>query len=142
MPALQYRLQLSTTQRAQMIDLTQLVRRWVRESGVRDGLLTVMSPHTTARITVNENEEELQHDMLRFLDRIAPNDDHYGHNQAPVDDRLNAHAHLVGLFINASESIPIADGEVLIGNWQSIFFIELDGPRERREVLLHLLHTE
>ncbi|HEX4935003.1 MAG TPA: secondary thiamine-phosphate synthase enzyme YjbQ, partial [Gemmatimonadaceae bacterium] len=115
---------------------------WVRASGVRHGLLTVMSPHTTARITINEREGELQRDMVRFLEWIAPADGDYGHNRAPVDDRLNAHAHLVGLFLNASESIPVADGDLLLGGWQSLFFVELDGPREARDVVLHLMGAE
>jgi secondary thiamine-phosphate synthase enzyme len=142
MPPLHYRLELATTRPIEIIDLTETVRDWVRASGVRDGLLTIMSPHTTARITVNEREAELQLDMVRFLERLAPRDATYGHNLAPVDDRLNAHSHLVGLFMNASESIPVADGDLVIGGWQSIFFVELDGPRDRREVLLHLMRGE
>lgn len=142
MPPLHHRLALATTHPIEIVDLTDKVRHWVRESGVRDGLLTVMSPHTTARITLNEREAELQRDMVRFLERLAPSDAEYGHNKAPVDDRLNAHSHLLGLFMNASESIPVADGELVIGGWQSLFFIELDGPRDRREVHLHLMRAE
>lgn len=142
MPPLHHRLALATSQPIEIVDLTDKVRHWVRESGVRDGLLTVMSPHTTARITLNEREAELQRDMVRFLERLAPSDAEYGHNKAPVDDRLNAHSHLLGLFMNASESIPVADGELVIGGWQSLFFIELDGPRDRREVHLHLMRGE
>lgn len=142
MPPLHHRLALVTTHPIEIVDLTDKVRHWVRESGIRDGLLTVMSPHTTARITLNEREAELQRDMVRFLEWLAPSDADYGHNKAPVDDRLNAHSHLLGLFMNASESIPVADGELVIGGWQSLFFIELDGPRERREVHLHLMRAE
>lgn len=142
MPPLHHRLALATTQPIEIVDLTDKVRHWVRESGIRDGLLTVMSPHTTARITLNEREAELQRDMVRFLERLAPSDAEYGHNTAPVDDRLNAHSHLLGLFMNASESIPVADGELVLGGWQSLFFIELDGPRDRREVHLHLMRGE
>lgn len=142
MPPLHHRLALTTRHPIEIVDLTDKVRHWVRESGVRDGLLTVMSPHTTARITLNEREAELQRDMVRFLERLAPSDAEYGHNKAPVDDRLNAHSHLLGLFMNASESIPVADGELVIGGWQSLFFIELDGPRDRREVHLHLMRAE
>ncbi|MEO7964973.1 MAG: secondary thiamine-phosphate synthase enzyme YjbQ [Gemmatimonadaceae bacterium] len=141
MPPHRHTLQLTTTQSLEIIDLTERVRHWVRESGIRDGLLTVLSPHTTARITLNEHESELHRDMLEFLRGIAPQEAAYGHNRAPVDDRLNAHAHLLGLFVNASESIPVADGELLLGSWQSLFFVELDGPRERREVLLHLMEA-
>lgn len=142
MPPLRHRLVLPTTRPIELLDITETVRAWVRESDVTHGLLTVMSPHTTARITINERERELQQDMIRWLDQLAPATAPYGHNQAPVDDRLNAHAHLLGLFMNASETIPVTDGELELGGWQSLFFVELDGPREHREVLLHLLRTE
>ncbi len=139
MPALRHTLSLSTTRPIEIVDLTPQVRAWVRASGVPDGMLTVMSPHTTARITLNERERALQADMVRFLEQFAPAEAAYGHNAAPVDDRLNAHAHLLGLFINASESIPVVDGDLVIGAWQSLFFVELDGPRAERQVMLHLM---
>lgn len=139
MPLLHHTLTLTTAHPIELLDLTAPVRAWVRASGVRDGLLTILSPHTTARITINERETELQRDMVRFLERLAPASADYGHNRAPVDDRLNAHAHLLGLFLNASESVPVTDGDLVLGGWQSIFLVELDGPRERREVTLHLL---
>lgn len=136
---LTHRLAVSTTQPIELLDLTEPVRAWVRGTGVREGLLTVRSPHTTARITINEREAELQRDMVRWLEALAPASAEYGHNRAPVDDRLNAHAHLLGLFLNASESIPVTDGDLELGGWQALFFVELDGPRPRRDVTLHLL---
>jgi secondary thiamine-phosphate synthase enzyme len=139
MAILREQLLLGTTAPIEFIDLTDTVRAWVRAAGIRDGLLTVTSPHTTARITRNEREAELQRDMVRFLERLAPAGGDYGHNRAPVDDRLNAHAHLLGLFMPAGETIPVADGELVLGGWQALFFVELDGPRERREVHLQLL---
>ncbi|MBI4692769.1 MAG: YjbQ family protein [Gammaproteobacteria bacterium] len=142
MPARRHRLTLATTQPIEIVDITDEVRAWVRSSGVREGLLTVMSPHTTARVTLNEREAELQKDMRRFLERIAPAGADYGHDRAPVDDRPNAHSHLLGLFMTATETIPVSDGALGIGGWQSLFFIELDGPRPKREVLLHLLTLE
>ncbi len=80
----------------------------------------------------------LQRDMLDFLHRLVPADSDYRHNRDPVDGRLNAHSHLLGLFMNASETIPVADGRLLLGGWQSIFFIELDGPREERRLLMQI----
>ena len=139
MTILRRQLTLATSQSIEFIDLTDAVRAWVRATGIRDGLLTVTSPHTTARIARNEREAELQQDMTRFLETIAPPDGSYGHNRAPVDDRLNAHAHLLGLFMPASESIPVADGELVLGSWQALFFVELDGPRAAREVHLQLM---
>lgn len=139
MPLLHHSIALATSQPLELLDVTDAVRGWVRGSGVREGILTISSPHTTARITINEREPELQSDMVRFLEQLAPAAAAYGHNRAPVDDRLNAHAHLLGLFLNASESMAVVDGDLALGGWQSIFLVELDGPRERRDVRLHLL---
>lgn len=139
---LTHRLTVATTQPIEILDITEPVRAWVQSTGVTHGLLTVMSPHTTARITVNERETELQRDMIRWLEALAPATADYGHNRAPVDDRLNAHSHLLGLFMNASESIPLTDGALDLGGWQALFFVELDGPRPQREVKLHLLAVE
>ena len=132
-------IQLATTAPIQLIDITAQVREQVHASGVRHGLVTLISKHTTARVNLNEREERLQQDMVTFLKRLVPRDGDYGHNIAPVDDRDNAHAHLLGLFANASEGIPVADGELLLGEWQSIFFVELDGPRAKRQVTVQLL---
>ena len=139
MKILRHQIQLATTDPIQVIDITQEVRDWVSGSGIRDGLLTLISLHTTARVNLNEREAQLQRDMVTFLKRLVPRDGDYLHNLAPVDDRDNAHSHLLGLFMNASETVPVAGGELVMGGWQSIFFIELDGPRERREVRLQLL---
>lgn len=139
MKILRSRIELGTDAPIQILDITGQIRDWVAASGVTDGLLTVISPHTTARVNVNEREPQLQRDMLAFLKRLAPRDGDYLHNLAPVDDRDNAHSHLIGLLMNSSESIAVAGGELLLGGWQSIFFIELDGPRERRAIELQLL---
>ena len=139
MPAHRHTLTLATTSPIQFIDVSEAVRAWVRTTGVRDGLLTITSPHTTARITRNERETELQGDMVRFLERLAPADAPYRHNLDTVDGRANAHSHLLGLFMPASESIAVVDGELAMGAWQSLFLVELDGPRDAREVQLQLI---
>jgi secondary thiamine-phosphate synthase enzyme len=132
-------IELVTTAPIQLIDITARVRERVQVNGLRHGLVTLISNHTTARVNLNEHEERLQQDMVTFLKRLVPRDGDYGHNIAPVDDRDNAHAHLLGLFANASESIPVMDGELLLGEWQAVFFLELDGPRPRRQVTVQLL---
>jgi secondary thiamine-phosphate synthase enzyme len=135
-------IELATAASIEIIDVTERVRGWVAATGLRQGLVTVSSLHTTARINVNERETELQRDMIAFLKRLVPRDGDYRHNLAPVDDRDNAHSHLIGLFMNSSESIAIADGKLVLGGWQSIFFVELDGPRERRTVELQALGSD
>jgi secondary thiamine-phosphate synthase enzyme len=77
--------------------------------------------------------------MVTFLERLAPRDGDYLHNLDTVDDRPNAHAHLLGLFANTTECLMVRDGELQLGAWQSVFFIELDGPRPRRQVLVQAL---
>jgi secondary thiamine-phosphate synthase enzyme len=139
MQILRHALRVSSTAPIEVIDITPQVRDWVRASGIRNGQLTVTSPHTTARITINEREPELQRDMVAFLAAQAPRDATYRHNARTVDGRANAHAHLLGLFVNASESVIVADGAPALGTWQAIFFVELDGPREQREIQLQLL---
>lgn len=132
-------LRLRTSDPIQVIDITPQVRALVEESGVGDGLLTVISSHTTAFVNLNESEARLGEDMVEFLSRFAPKGAGYRHDVQPVDDRPNAHAHLAGLFMNASASIPIRAGRLLLGGWQSILFVELDGPREAREVQVQIL---
>lgn len=142
MKILTHTIELATVEPIQIIDVTAPVRDWVAASGIRDGLVTVMSRHTTARINVNEQEPRLQKDMATFLKRLVPRDGDWLHNLAALDGRDNAHSHLLGLFMNASEAIPVAAGDLVLGGWQSVFFVELDGPRERRSVALHLIGIE
>jgi len=137
MKILQRRIVQATTQPIELINITPRVLALVQGTGIRAGLLTLISPHTTARININEHEDLLQRDMIAFLKDLAPPQRGYGHDRDPIDGRPNAHAHLLGLVMNASETIPIIDGRLALGAWQSIFLCELDGPRPEREVLLH-----
>jgi secondary thiamine-phosphate synthase enzyme len=130
---------LATTEPIQMIDVTEMIGDWVASAGIANGLLTILCTHTTARVNINEREAQLQKDMIAYLKRLVPRDGDWLHNLAPVDDRDNAHAHLLGLFMNSSESLPVAGGKPMLGGWQSIFFIELDGPRDRRVLQLHFI---
>lgn len=133
---------LTTRQPIEILDITETLRDRCEKSQIRSGVVTLISRHTTAYVNLNEREFHLQQDMLAFLKRFVPRDGDYSHNIAPVDDRENAHAHLLGLFMNASESIPIVDGKVMLGQWQSVFFIELDGPRPSRVLTLQFLGEE
>jgi secondary thiamine-phosphate synthase enzyme len=139
MKIFRHRIDLVTTAPIEIIDITAQIREIVAGSGVQNGLVTVSCLHTTARINVNEREEKLERDMLTFLKRLVPRDGDYLHNLAPIDGRDNAHAHLIGLFMNSSETIPLAESELVLGEWQSIFFIELDGPRPKRGIELQIM---
>lgn len=141
MPIRYHTLTLSSNAPIEFVDLTSRIRGWVGEQGVQDGLLTVSSPHTTGRVTINELDPALQRDMVAYLEQMAPKDHDYGHNRATVDGRDNAHAHILGLFMPASENIAVRGGELSLGTWQALFFVELDGPRAQREVHLQLMHA-
>ncbi|UZJ38237.1 secondary thiamine-phosphate synthase enzyme YjbQ [Prosthecochloris sp. SCSIO W1103] len=127
-----------TVEAIQIIDITDEVREFVASCGLKKGQLTLVSQHTTAFININEQETQLLEDMVIFLKRLVPKDGEYLHNIAPIDGRDNAHSHLMGLFMNSSETIPFESGKLLLGKWQSIFLVELDGPRPRRSVLMHI----
>ncbi|MFD2182773.1 secondary thiamine-phosphate synthase enzyme YjbQ [Rhodoplanes azumiensis] len=142
MRIVKHRITVATTAPIEIIDLTPQVRDWLAGTGVVDGLLTVTTLHTTARLNINEREERLQRDMVTFLKRLVPRDGDYLHNLDTVDGRDNAHSHLLGLFMSSTESIPVADGKPVLGDWQAIFFVELDGPRERRAIELQAMGAE
>jgi secondary thiamine-phosphate synthase enzyme len=132
------RLPLHSDEPTQFVDITDQVSSAVRESGIRNGVVVVYAQHTTAGITINEAEPLLLGDMCRLLDRFASRDDDYQHDDLTIrtvnlepNERKNGHAHCQRLFIGASESVPVVDGDVQLGKWQRIFFVELDGPRPR-----------
>lgn len=122
----------------QIIDVTDDVRKIVASCGLEKGQITLVSQHTTAFVNINEQEPGLLEDMITFLKRLVPKDGNYLHNIAPIDGRDNAHSHLMGLFMNSSETVPFESGKLLLGRWQSIFLVELDGPRPKREILVHI----
>jgi secondary thiamine-phosphate synthase enzyme len=127
-----------TTRPIEIVDISAEVSEAVSSSGLDSGQVIVISQHTTAYININEKENRLLEDMETFLKRFAPRDGNYLHNLNPVDGRDNAHSHLLGLLMNTSETIPFARGKLLVGEWQSLFFIELDGPRKQRNILLQI----
>ena len=120
-------------------DITPQVKSAVQRSKVRDGIAVVFTRHTTCCIKINEHEEKLVQDFYNFLEKRVPQFEKYGHDIDPVDGRKNAHSHLKSLILNTSETIPLQKGELLLGTWQRIFFVELDGPREKRTVIVQVL---
>jgi secondary thiamine-phosphate synthase enzyme len=121
----------------QFIDLTRDIAAIVTRSGVRDGWVNVQTRHTTTALIVNENEPLLLDDLRQLLDRMAPREAEYQHNDfsrridIPPDEPANGHSHCKSLFLPATVCLNIADGRLQIGQWQSLFFIELDDSRER-----------
>lgn len=128
-------LTISSSQRRELIDITDQVLSFVENGGVDDGLCTVSAPHATAAIIVNENENGLVADILAKIENLFPQSSRYAHNA--IDD--NADAHLAAAFLGHSRSFPVARGRLVRGTWQNIFLVELDGPRSRRQIHLQLI---
>ena len=145
MKAQVYCLKLESTKAPEFVDITQRVQECVAEAKVKHGFVVVYSTHTTAAIKINENEPLLLQDMEQFLERISPRNGAYKHNDFNVrtvnmteDECPNGHAHCQHLLLGTSETIPIVEGLMQFGRWQSIFLIELDHPRPR-EVVVQVL---
>lgn len=115
-----------------MVDVTDEVLAAVRESGIRNGLLVAQLPHATAALVLNENESGVKHDLLNKLDELIPVGGNYLHDR--IDD--NAHSHLKSAVIGTPRVLPVIEGRVIRGPWQSFLVIEQDGPRNRKLAVL------
>ena len=136
---------IKTTCAPEFIDITDWVAECVAESQIANGFVVVYSKHTTAAVKINENEPLLLDDMAGFLEKIFPRDHSYQHNNFEIrtvnmneNESPNGHAHLQHLLMGTSETVPVMDGQMQFGTYQSIFFIELDHPR-LREVLVQIV---
>ena len=128
-------LSFSTTEKYQLVDLTESIEKIVSESGVEKGLCLVHASHATAAIICNEHESGLIHDILKKVKDLFPPSAGYLHDR--IDD--NASAHVASALIGASRTFPVDDGRLVRGTWQNIFLLELDGPRTRRIVNIHII---
>jgi octaprenyl-diphosphate synthase len=137
------RLDVTTERSTQFIDVSELVEREIAATGLRHGRVYLQSLHTTLGITVNENEPLLLGDFENLLDRLAPSAGVYLHDDfdqrvgVPEDEPANGHAHCRLLLLAPSQTLLVEDGRLLLGRWQSVFAVELDGPR-RRQLALQL----
>ena len=137
------RIPLSSSRATEFMDLTGKLQTAVEEAGLQNGRIHLQSLHTTLGLAVNENEQLLLADLEAMLKRLAPADATYLHDDfslrhdVPDDEPANGHAHARNLLLQPSLTVLVEEGEVLIGRWQSVFAVELDGPR-RREIAIQL----
>lgn len=115
-----------TEERTQLVDVTERVAGEVPDDAT--GVCTVFVRHTTAGVIVQEAESGLVEDIEEFVTDLAPSDGNYRHDR--IDD--NADAHLRATVLGESVGIPVEDGELALGTWQSVLFVECDGPRTRK----------
>ena len=133
----------STCARTDLVDITDRVAELIACSGVRDGLAQVFSLHTTAALLINELEPALTHDLKGLLDRLVDARGPWRHDLPELSgcDRCNAASHLRAVLLGPSVALPVAAGRPVLGRFQRIVFVELDGPRERT-VRLTVLGTD
>jgi secondary thiamine-phosphate synthase enzyme len=135
-------LSLFTDFACQFIDLTDRVDGIIANSGIQNGQVVIFTRHTTAAIRINEAEPELLKDFVTFLERFAPSNGVYRHDDFNVrtvnmtdEERENGYAHCRQLLMAASETVPVVDGKACLGRWQRIFLVELDRPRVRSVIV-------
>jgi len=122
-----------TDEHAQLVDVTELVQREVRAAKMRDGVVTVFVPHTTAGVTIQENADpDVVRDFIVALERAVPWESRdYRHSEG------NTAAHVKASLVGSSVQVIVRGGELALGTWQGIYFCEFDGPRSRK-LWLHL----
>jgi secondary thiamine-phosphate synthase enzyme len=127
-------LTLSTKGEIEFIDLTEKVQRLVSKYGVKNGLAHVFAPHSTAIIILTEQESGLLEDIKALLEKLAPKNGRYNHPS-------NAHSHLRSVLMSPDKTIPIIDGHLALGTWQSLVFVETDVYPRQRTIIIQILGT-
>jgi secondary thiamine-phosphate synthase enzyme len=121
------KLTIKTNARTEMLDITRLVQDTVNNKNIKDGIVTVFIPHTTAGVTINEGADpDVKRDMLSEINKIVPFEDGYHHMEG------NSAAHIKTTLFGNSSQIIVQNGQLQLGTWQSIYFCEFDGPRTRK----------
>ncbi len=121
--------------------ITQLIQDFIDKSQQQEGLMCAFATHTTTALIVNEMEDRLIIDLEKWLRRLAPplqgyqHDDLHLRENIPEDEPKNAHSHLQALLLGNSILIPFKDGKLMLGKYQEIILVELDGPRKRNVVI-------
>lgn len=121
-------IEIVTSRQIEIVDITDGIERYVNDCGREKGICLVYSLHTTTALIINEADEALLNDILKLMEKIAPQAAGYQHDRGDG----NAHAHLRAALLGNSVIIPVENGGLALGTWQRILFIEMDGPRKRR----------
>jgi secondary thiamine-phosphate synthase enzyme len=120
------KISVSTTHRTQMVDVTSDIQKLIKKHEIKEGIAHVYCPHTTAAVTINENNDpSVQTDINETLSEIVPHHLKYAHTEG------NADAHIKAAVMGSSRTLFIHGGIMSLGTWQGIFFCEFDGPRTR-----------
>ena len=143
MQLVSYYLTFDTADAIDILNITAAIQQQVAAASVSQGHVVIFSCHTTTAVTVNEHEERLLVDIKTYLRNLAPPQDRYLHNDlhlrdVPPDEPINAHSHLMAMTLGNSETVPIVEGKLALGTYQSVMLVDLDGPRQGRKVLIQI----
>lgn len=122
-----------TRERLELINITRDLNEVVRKHGLKAGFVMVQSLHTTTAVFINEFQQALLDDIKSFLEKLVGHIDYWRHNDPKLSEcsRKNADSHLRAMVLGHTISVPVRDGELALGTWQSVILAELDGPRDR-----------
>jgi secondary thiamine-phosphate synthase enzyme len=125
---------IETTERTELINLSDELRAFATASGITDGYVQITLLHTTAGLYVNEWQEALLVDMKTMIERLVPCQEYYKHNDPEFSDcdRFNADSHLKNVVLGRSLAIPVSQGKLVLGQWQSVIMAEFDGSNSRK----------
>jgi secondary thiamine-phosphate synthase enzyme len=123
---------ISTKGAIDFVDLTDKVRLTVANSGIRNGIVHVFAPHATGILVLTENDYPLLKDITTFIEKLAPQNKEYNHPS-------NAHAHLRSMLFPPDKTLPIIDGQVEFGTWQSLLFVETDVYSRKRTLIIQAM---
>jgi len=133
-----YEIQISTDKNEDLVEITHEVQKIVDESKVKNGLVHIFVPHATAGIILNESDDpNIKTDFLNAIERVIPKRANYLHDRI---DR-NAAAHIRSAIVGSSITIPLNNGRLVLGTWQTIMFCEFDGPRGTRRIIVQILNS-
>jgi len=129
---------ISTSKKQELIDITSQIKEIIIKSKIKKGICNVFCKHATGAIVINENyDPNICLDLIDSLNELIPSGK-WRHDK--VDG--NADAHIKSAIMGPSETIPIKDGELQLGQWQSVMFVELDGPRDNRDIVVNIIEDK
>ena len=118
----------------ELIAITDLIREIIKKSGMKRGIVNIFTQHVTTALTINEDDPKLEEDIARFMVKAVPEDDSYAHHHYFRKDgrmAVNAYSHIRASLLGANLTIPLQDGDMVLGGRQNIYLVELDGPQLR-----------
>lgn len=120
-------IQITTKNRFDIVDITSQVQTIVKNSGISDGIVTIFIPHTTAGVSINENADpDVVFDLKNIFNNMIPEHNNYKHIEG------NSQAHALSTLTSPSITLIVENGRIVLGTWQNIYFMEYDGPRNRK----------